>query len=165
MRGQANQDPEEIEKWANRKQRATPEIYQLPFPHGPAGTRLCCNGQKNLYRPPKPVQGDRFHRDIKRNYAFHKDIGHTTNKCVALKDKIKRFIRASYFKEFMDDPQVANQEERPRQRSLEKVREVLTIISGLYLAKQSHHAREKYANNTKNPLTPSTSTEGRGTTH
>ena len=44
-----------------------------------------------------------------------------------------------------------NREERPRQRSPEKVREELTIIGGLHLAKESHHARDKYAKDARNP--------------
>ena len=96
------------------------------------------------------MKGDRFRTDIKRNYAFHKDIEHTTDKCVAFKDKIERLIKADYFKEFVDKPQAANREERPRQRSSKRVREVLTIIGGLHLAKESHHAREKYVNDSKN---------------
>ena len=70
---------------------------------------------RNLYRPPEPMKRDRLRRDLKRNCAFHKDIGHTTDKCVALKDEIKRLIRAGYFKEFVDEPQTVNREERPRQ--------------------------------------------------
>ena len=54
------------------------------------------------------MTGDRFHKDIKRNCAFHKYIGHTTDKCVALKSEIERLIRAGYFKEFVDERQVAN---------------------------------------------------------
>ena len=63
---------------------------------------------RNLNRPPEPMKGDRVCRDIKRNYAFHKDIGHTTDKCMALNDKIERLIGAGYFKEFVDKPQAAN---------------------------------------------------------
>ena len=59
---------------------------------------------RNLNRPPEPMKGDRFHKDIKRNYTFHKYIGHTTDKCVALKGEIERLIRAGYFKEFVDEP-------------------------------------------------------------
>ena len=73
------------------------------------------------------------------------------DKCMALKDDIKRIIRAGYFKEFVDEPQAVNREEQPRQQSLEKVSEMLTIIGGLHLAKESHHARDKYANDAKNP--------------
>ena len=97
------------------------------------------------------MKGDRVRRDIKRNCTFHKDIRHIRDKSVALKDEIKRFIRAGHFKEFVDEPQVANWEERPQQQSPERVREVLTIIGGLHLAKESHHARDKYANDVENP--------------
>ena len=81
------------------------------------------------------MKGDWVRRDIKRNYAFQKDIRHTTDKCVALKDEIERLIRAGYFKEFVDEPQAANREEWHQQQSLEKVHKVLTIISVLHLAK------------------------------
>ena len=53
---------------------------------------------RDLYRPPEPMKGDKFHKDIKRNYTFHKDIGHTTDKCVALKDEIERLIRVGYLR-------------------------------------------------------------------
>ena len=63
---------------------------------------------RNLYRPLEPMKGDRIRRDIKRNCAFPKDIRHTTDKCMVLKDDIKRLIRAGYFKEFVDEPQAVN---------------------------------------------------------
>ena len=59
------------------------------------------------------MKGDRARRDIKRNYAFHKDIGHNTDRCMALKDEIERLIRAGHFKEFVYEPQVVNREEKP----------------------------------------------------
>ena len=58
---------------------------------------------------------------------------------------------AGYFKEFVDEPQVTNQDEWPRQWSPEKVSEVLTIIGGLHLAKESDHAGDKYEKDTKSP--------------
>ena len=67
------------------------------------------------------MKGDRTRRDRKRNYAFHKDIRHNTDRCVALKDEIEKLIRACQFNKFVDEPQAANREERPRQQSLEKV--------------------------------------------
>ena len=51
----------------------------------------------------------------------------------------------------MDEPQAANREERPRQRSPEKVQEVLTIIGGSYLAGESRSARDKYTKDAKAP--------------
>ena len=80
------------------------------------------------------MKNERTRRDIKRNCAFHKDIGHTTDRCVALKDEIERLIRADHFKEFVDEQHAMHSEERPRQRSPEKVHEVLTIISRNHLA-------------------------------
>ena len=50
------------------------------------------------------MKGDMFRRDIKRNCTLHKDIWHTTDMCVALKDEIERLIKAGYFKEFVDEP-------------------------------------------------------------
>ena len=102
---------------------------------------------RNLYKPLEPMKGDRVRRDIKRNFAFHKDIGHTTNMCMPHKDEIKRLIRAGYFKECVDEPQEDNREERTQQRSSE-VGEVLSIISGLHLAKESHHAVTMHVTNT-----------------
>ena len=76
------------------------------------------------------MKGDRVHSYIKRNCTFHKDIRHTTDKCVVLKDETKMLIMAGYFNEFVDEPQAANRKERPRQRSPKKVRKVLSIIGG-----------------------------------
>ena len=59
---------------------------------------------KNLYRNPEATKSDRLRRDVKKNCAFHKDIGHNIERCIALKDKIKRLIRVRYFKEFLDEP-------------------------------------------------------------
>ena len=57
------------------------------------------------------MKGDRVHRDIQRDYTFHKDIGYTIDKCVALKEKFERLIRPGYFMEFVDELQDVNQED------------------------------------------------------
>ena len=49
----------------------------------------------------------------KEEFAFHKDVGHTTDKCVALKDEIERLIRGGHYKEFIDEQYAANREEQP----------------------------------------------------
>ena len=56
---------------------------------------------KCLYRKPDVIRSGRSRRDVKKNYTFHEDIGHNTERCIALKDEIKRLIRARYFKEFL----------------------------------------------------------------
>ena len=57
---------------------------------------------RGLYRSSKPMKSKRAQKDLKRNCAFHKDVGHSMDKCVALKDEIERLIRAGYFKVFFD---------------------------------------------------------------
>ena len=70
---------------------------------------------------------------------------------MALKDEIKRLIKAGNFKEFIDELHMVNKEEQPRQRIPEKIREVLTIIGGSNLAKESHSVCYKYTKEAKTP--------------
>ena len=69
---------------------------------------------RGRYKSLKPMKGDITQRDVKRNCAIHKDIGHNTDRCVALKDEIEWLIRAGHFKEFVNEPQATNREERRR---------------------------------------------------
>ena len=69
---------------------------------------------RGLYRSLEPMKSKRTRRDIKRNCAFHKDIWHTMDRCVALKDEIKRRIRVDHFKEFVDEKHAVNREEKLR---------------------------------------------------
>ena len=103
----------------------------------------------NLYRQPDTMKGDRSWRDIKKKCVFHKDIGHITKRCMALKNEIKRLIRAGHFKEFLDKPHAATREELPRQRSPERIREVLAIIGAPHIAGESRSARDRYAKKVK----------------
>ena len=93
---------------------------------------------KNLYRQPDAMKRNRSRRYVKKNCSFHNDIGHSTERCVALKDEIERLIRAGHLKKFLDKPQAANREERPQQWSPKRIRELLTIIGGPHVAKKSH---------------------------
>ena len=104
---------------------------------------------RGLYRSIEPLKNKRTRRDIKRNCAFHNDIGQTMDKYVALKDEIERLIRACHFKQFVDEQHATHREERPRKWSPKKVHEVLTIISGTHLAGESHNALDQYAKETK----------------
>ena len=107
---------------------------------------------KSLYRKLDVIKSDRSRRDVKKNCAFHKDIGHNTEKYIALRDEIERLIKAGSFKEFLEnEPQVSNTNERPRQRSLERIKEVLTIFRGPHIAGESRGARDRYAKEVRIP--------------
>ena len=60
------------------------------------------------------MKSDRSQKDVKKNCAFHKDIGHNIKRYMAFRDEIERLIRVRHFKEFIDEPQMTNREERPR---------------------------------------------------
>ena len=60
-------------------------------------------------------------------------------------------MRAWHFKEFMDEPQTENGEEQPRQRSPDKIKEVLTIIGGSHVAGESHSTRDRCRKEAKTP--------------
>ena len=66
--------------------------------------RVYAMTDRSVYRSPKRMKEDRVCRDIKRNCAFHKDIGHITDKCVALKDEIKRLIRLAISRSLWMNP-------------------------------------------------------------
>ena len=97
------------------------------------------------------MKSDRLRKDVKKNCAFHKDIRHNTERCVTFRDEIERLMRAKHFNEFIDKPQTANREEQTRQQSLNKIREVLTIIDGFHLAGESCSAHDKYTKEAKTP--------------
>ena len=50
------------------------------------------------------MKSDRSRKDAKKNCAFHKDIRHKIERCVALRDEIEKLMRAGHFNEFIDEP-------------------------------------------------------------
>ena len=45
---------------------------------------------KNLFKKLDEIRGNRSRRDVRKNCAFHKGIGHNMVKCNALRDEIER---------------------------------------------------------------------------
>ena len=58
---------------------------------------------KNLFKRPDEIRGNRSRIDVMKNYAYHKDIGHNTVKCNVLRDEIERLIRAGHFRKFLEN--------------------------------------------------------------
>ena len=110
---------------------------------------------KNLFRKSDEIRGNKSRRDVRKNCTYHKDTGHNTMKCNALRDEIERSIQARHFKEFLEnEPQVVVTNERPRQRSPERIKEVLTIFEGPHVSGESQNTRDKYAKDAQSaPLT------------
>ena len=108
-----------------------------------------------MFKKPDEKREDRSRRYVRKNYTYHKDIGHNTVKCNDLMNEMERLIRTRHFNEFMEnEPQVAVINERLRQRSLERIRKVLKIFRGLHVARESRNACDRYAKEERNaPLT------------
>ena len=69
-----------------------------------------------MFRKPDEIRGNRSWRDVRKNCAYHKDIGHNMVKCNTLRDEIERLIQAGYFREVLEnEPQVATTNKRPKQ--------------------------------------------------
>ena len=49
------------------------------------------------------MRGNRSKRDVRKNCAYHKDIGNNTVKCNELRDEIERLIRVGHFKELLEN--------------------------------------------------------------
>ena len=120
QRPRRSKKPEEAKKWVGRKTKGPLPKYTNYHSLTALLDYIYEVTDRGLYKSPEPMKGDRARRNIKRNCAFHKDIWHNTNRCVALKDKIERLIRAGHFKDFIDEPQAMNRDERSRQWSPEK---------------------------------------------
>ena len=58
---------------------------------------------KNLFRKPKEIRGNKSRKDVEKNCAYHKDTGHSIVKCNALRNKIERLIQAGHFGEFLEN--------------------------------------------------------------
>ena len=56
-----------------------------------------------MFRGPDEIEGNKLRRDVRKNCAYHKDIGHNTVKCNALRDEIERLIKAGNFREFLEN--------------------------------------------------------------
>ncbi|XP_062085409.1 uncharacterized protein LOC133791501 [Humulus lupulus] len=52
------------------------------------------------YRKPQPIRRDRDRRDPGKFCRFHNDIGHHTNKCHQLKDKIENLIKLGHLHQY-----------------------------------------------------------------
>lgn len=99
---------------------------------------------KSLFQRQDEIQRNRSRRGVRKSCAYYKDIGRRTIKCNALKDEIERLIHVGHLKKFLEDePQVGDRNERLRQRTPERIREVLTIIGGPHLGGETRNARDR----------------------
>ena len=81
-------------------------------------------GQTRLFKRPDPLRGDRSKR-------FPKDIDHTTEECITLKNKIKKLIHCGYLQDYVNDKRARPQTDRLK---VDPPREIQTIFDEPHFA-------------------------------
>ncbi|KAM6569646.1 hypothetical protein CsatB_017631 [Cannabis sativa] len=97
-------------------------------------------------------------KDPTKFYQFHKDIGHTTEECCQLKDKIESLISRDYFKQYVrrhgNRQNKTNPPNNPGNQRLQpplvEGEDILVISGGSYLARESSNTYKRYVNEIKN---------------
>ena len=54
-----------------------------------------------VYKRPDSMRGDCSKRNQNKCYRYHRDVGHTTEECIALKDEIEKLIREGYLRDYV----------------------------------------------------------------
>ncbi|XP_012852376.1 PREDICTED: uncharacterized protein LOC105971987 [Erythranthe guttata] len=70
--------------------------------------------QRGLAEPPRPMQPNAKREKSDRYCRFHKDIGHTTEKCAQLKVAIERLVKQGHLGEYIDKPRNKRRDDPPR---------------------------------------------------
>ena len=93
--------------------------------------------QIGVFKWPDPLRGDRFKRNQNKYYWFHKDINHTTEECITLKDEIEKLIRCGYLQDYINNRRTRLQNDGPE---VEPPHEIRMIFGGPYFAKETRGA-------------------------
>ena len=69
--------------------------------------------QTGLFKWHNPLCGDRSKRNQNKYCQYHKDVGHTTEECITLKDEIKKLIYHGYLKDYINGRRARPQNDAP----------------------------------------------------
>ena len=80
-----------------------------------------------VYKRPDSMREDHLKRNQKKYFRYHKDVGHTTEECIMLKDEIEKLIQEGYLRDY-----VRNGSAKPRddQGEAGPPREIRIIFGG-----------------------------------
>ena len=73
--------------------------------------------QIGVFKRPDPLCGDRSKRNHNKFCHFHKDIGHTTEECITLKDEIEKLICHGYLQDYVNDRRPRPENDRSKAES------------------------------------------------
>ena len=104
-----------------------------------------------MFERPDPLHGDHSKRNQKKYYRYHKDVGHTIEECITLKDEIKKLIRRGYLKDYINGRRARPQNDAPEEEPPYKI---WMIFNGPHFFRETSGAQERYIQETKSrPLT------------
>ena len=102
--------------------------------------------QTGVFKRPDPLCGDCSKRNQNKYYRYHKDIGHTIEECIMLKDEIKKLIRRGYLQDYINGKMPRPPNKAPK---VEPPHEIRTIFGGPHFARETRGAQERYIRETK----------------
>ena len=107
--------------------------------------------QTGVFKQPDPLRGNHSKRNQNKYCRYHKDVGHTTEEYITLKDEIEKFIRRRYLQDYVNGRRARPQNDAPE---AEPPHEIWTIFSRPHFACETRGAQERYVRETKlRPLT------------
>ena len=97
--------------------------------------------QTGVYKRPNSIQEDRSKKNQNKYYRYQRDVGHTTEECIALKDEIEKLIREGYLQNY-----VHNRGTKPRedQREAGPPHEIKTIFGRPHFTRETQGAQNRY---------------------
>ena len=97
--------------------------------------------RKGVFKRPDPLCGDHSKRNQNKYCWFHKDVGHTTEECITLKDEIEKFIHRRYLQDYINNKRARPQNDGPK---AEPPRKIWTFFSRPHFARKMRGVQERY---------------------
>ena len=94
--------------------------------------------QTEVFKRPDPLHGDRLKRNQNKYCRYHKDVGHTIEECIMLKDEIEKLIRHWYLQDYINGRMPKPQNDAPE---AEPPHEIWTIFGGPHFARETRGPR------------------------
>ena len=102
--------------------------------------------QTEVFKRPDPLHGDLSKMNQNKYCRYHKDVGHTMEECITLKDEIEKLIRRGYLQDYINHSRARPQNDAPE---AEPLHEIQTIFGGPHVARETSGAQERYVWETK----------------
>ena len=81
--------------------------------------------QTGVFKQLDSLRGDRSKRNQNKYCRYHKDVSHTMEECITLKDEIEKLIRRGYLQDYVNARRARPQNETPE---AEPPHEIQTIL-------------------------------------